>query len=154
CQALNDKRFRRRMKKLVAKTRWRSADAPAPTSLAAAQAGLQPLAAAFFTASEGDFENILALHEFRIAGKKLRYAMEVFAAAFAPTFRRELYPLVEELQEKLGVLNDHSNNRDRYLTWVDETQDEAQRLVLSKLIASETAALQTCIREFRQWWTP
>ncbi|HEY2882402.1 MAG TPA: CHAD domain-containing protein [Pirellulales bacterium] len=154
CQALGDKHFRRRMKKLVDKTRWRSPDAPPPTSLAAAQAGLQPLAAAFFTASEGDFENILALHEFRIAGKKLRYAMEVFAAAFAPTFRRELYPLVEELQEKLGALNDHATIRDRYLMWVDETQDDAQRLVLSKLIASETAALQTCIREFRGWWTP
>ena len=29
--------------------------------------------------------------------------MEVFADAFAPTFRKELYPMVEELQEKLGA---------------------------------------------------
>ncbi len=68
--------------------------------------------------------------------------MEVFAEAFAPTFRKELYPLVEELQEKLGTINDHADARDRYLTWIDDTQNESQRLLLGKLIAQETAALQ------------
>jgi len=145
-------RFRRRLKKLVAKTDWRS-DSPCPTYLEVARTGLAPLAATFFTAAEGDFDNILALHEFRIAGKQLRYAMEVFAAAFEPAFRKELYPIVEELQEKLGAVNDHANFRDRYLAWTDDTQDEDQRLVLGKLIAVETAELQRCVREFRDWWT-
>jgi hypothetical protein len=80
--------------------------------------------------------------------------MEVFAAAFDPVFRRELYPVVEELQMKLGHVNDHANNRDRCLTWLDESTDESQRLVLSKVIALETAALQASMREFRIWWTP
>jgi CHAD domain-containing protein len=146
-------RFGKRLKKLLAKTDWRS-DSPCPTYLEVARTGLAPLAATFFTAAEGDFENILALHEFRIAGKKLRYAMEVFAAAFGPAFRKELYPIVEELQEKLGAVNDHANFRDRYLAWADDTEDADQRLVLGKLIALETAELQRCTREFRAWWTP
>jgi hypothetical protein len=62
--------------------------------------------------------------------------------------------MVEELQEKLGVINDHANHRDRYLAWLDETGDEAQRLLLSKLIGVETSALQSTMRDFRLWWTP
>lgn len=150
---LEDRGFKGRLKKLLAKTHWRSSDSPCPTYLEVARTGLAPLAATFFTASEGDFENTLALHEFRIAGKQLRYAMEVFAAAFGPAFRKELYPLVEELQEKLGAVNDHANFRDRYLAWSDDAENDDQRSVLGKLIALETAELQRCTREFRQWWT-
>ena len=111
------------------------------------------MAAAFFSAGEADLDNTLALHEFRIAGKELRYAMEVFAAAFDASFRKDLYPIVEELQNKLGAVNDHATHRDQYLAWLDDTTDESQRLLLSKLIGAETAALQTSMRDFRQWWT-
>jgi CHAD domain-containing protein len=152
-EKLEQRGYRRRVKRLVGKIRWRCEEGEAPTYRAAAQAGLRPLAAAFFAAAEADFESILAMHEFRIAGKHLRYAMEVFAAAFSPTFRKELYPVVEQLQEKLGAVNDHANIRDRCLAWLDETSDEAERLVLSKLIALETTALQTSMHDFRQWWT-
>jgi CHAD domain-containing protein len=46
------------------------------------------------------------LHEVRIVGKRLRYAMEIFADCFAPAFREQLYPCVEEMQEILGNAND------------------------------------------------
>src|SRR5262249_53374520 len=36
-----------------------------------------------------DYEH---LHRVRILGKRLRYAMEVFADCFAPAFREQLYP--------------------------------------------------------------
>jgi len=152
-EKLKRRGYRRRIKKLVNKTRWRCRQSEAPTYRDAARSGLRPLAVDFFAAAQADFESILAMHEFRIAGKHLRYAMEVFAAAFGPAFRKELYSVVEELQMKLGSVNDHANNRDRCLAWLDETTDESQRLVLSKIIALETAALQNSMREFRQWWT-
>jgi CHAD domain-containing protein len=50
-----------------------------------------------------DYDN---LHQVRIAGKRLRYAMEVFAECFDPPFREQLYPAVEEMQEILGRAND------------------------------------------------
>jgi CHAD domain-containing protein len=53
-----------------------------------------------------DLEDYGNLHQVRIAGKRLRYAMEVFAACFADRFRQELYPAVEEMQEVLGRAND------------------------------------------------
>jgi CHAD domain-containing protein len=53
-----------------------------------------------------DLENYENLHQVRIAGKRLRYAMEVFADCFALEFREKLYPAVEEMQEILGRAND------------------------------------------------
>ncbi len=57
-------------------------------------------------AAAGDLENYEHLHRVRIIGKRLRYAMEVFADCFAPPFRGQLYPTVEEMQEILGHAND------------------------------------------------
>jgi CHAD domain-containing protein len=46
------------------------------------------------------------LHQVRILGKQLRYAMEVFADCFPAAFRETIYPRVEEMQEVLGRAND------------------------------------------------
>ena len=45
----------------------------------------------------------------RILGKRLRYAMEMFADCFGPAFREELYPAVEQMQEILGRANEQSD---------------------------------------------
>ena len=50
----------------------------------------------------GDLQDYAHLHQVRIAGKRLRYAMEVFADCFSLSFREELYPRIEEMQEILG----------------------------------------------------
>jgi CHAD domain-containing protein len=57
-------------------------------------------------AAARDLEDYGNLHQVRIAGKRLRYAMEVFADCFPERFREELYPAVEEMQEILGNAND------------------------------------------------
>src|SRR5262249_51817799 len=57
-------------------------------------------------AAAGDLDDYDQLHQVRIAGKRLRYAMEVFADCFAPSFRERTYPQVEEMQEILGRAND------------------------------------------------
>lgn len=62
------------------------------------------------------------LHQVRIAGKRLRYAMEVFADCFTPPFREALYPLVEEVQETLGSLHDSHVTAGR----LEEIRDELE----------------------------
>ncbi len=57
-------------------------------------------------AASGDVNDYAVLHGVRIAGKRLRYAMEVCSPCFGPAFRERLYPLVEEMQEVLGLAND------------------------------------------------
>ena len=53
-----------------------------------------------------DLDDYGNLHQVRIAGKRLRYAMEVFADCFEERFRTETYPAIEEMQEILGRAND------------------------------------------------
>jgi CHAD domain-containing protein len=146
--------FLHRNRKMIRKIGRRGPSELPADYLSAAKSSLRPLATNFFAAADVNFDCISSLHQFRIAGKELRYAMEVFGAAFAPEFRDELYPSIEKLQELLGAVNDHANAQNSYLGWLDKTQDESERLVLSKLIAVESSALRDSIQRFRDWWTP
>src|SRR5262245_15107878 len=92
---LRNRGFQRRLRRFTRRIARPSKEAANATYLEAARRGLEPLLTAFFLAGEQDLESTPALHEFRIAGKRLRYAMEVFASAFGPAFRKELYPIVE-----------------------------------------------------------
>jgi CHAD domain-containing protein len=56
--------------------------------------------------ASGDLTDYGHLHQVRIAGKRLRYALEVVADCFVPALRERLYPLVEEMQDILGRAND------------------------------------------------
>ena len=60
------------------------------------------------------------LHQFRIRAKALRYAIELVAAAFDPELRKKLYPLVEELQERLGRFRITSTAAERCRNWATE----------------------------------
>src|SRR5204862_8205255 len=57
-------------------------------------------------AARGDLQAYEALHQVRILGKRLRYAMEIFESCFAPEFRQRYYPAVVDMQDILGLAND------------------------------------------------
>ncbi len=57
-------------------------------------------------AASRNLSNFTQLHRVRIAGKRLRYAMEIFGGCFPPVFRDQMYPKIEEMQEILGNAND------------------------------------------------
>ena len=57
-------------------------------------------------AAAHDLNDYTHLHQVRIIGKRLRYAMEVFAECYAAPFREQIYPAVEEMQDILGRAND------------------------------------------------
>jgi CHAD domain-containing protein len=69
-----------------------------------------PLLSALLTdleqAVKADLSDYSRLHRVRILGKRLRYAMEVFADCFPRPFRDKLYPAVEQMQDILGRAND------------------------------------------------
>lgn len=58
------------------------------------------------TAARGDLTHYEALHQIRILGKQLRYAMEIFESCFASEFRQHYYPAIVEMQDILGLAND------------------------------------------------
>jgi CHAD domain-containing protein len=81
----------------------------ADTELSLAAHGQQKLACRLHkmeSATDEDLTDYANLHRVRIEGKRLRYAMEVFADCFPAEFRDELYPQIEVMQEALGKAND------------------------------------------------
>ncbi len=153
---LGGKDFVRRQEALVDRVRLRGkADRLLRTSFGqAASRALGLLVEDFFAAAAADFSDYAALHAFRIQGKQLRYAMEIFAGAFDRAFRTDLYPLVEQLQEKLGAINDHATARELYSTWQSEPDLGPEQQELAELIAAETAAMDDARGQFFAWWTP
>jgi CHAD domain-containing protein len=145
--------FARRARQLARRVAWRNPQQPEPTFAEAAQAGLRRIAEPFFAAAEGDLADVAALHQFRIHGKQLRYAMEVFAGALDGEFRGDLYRQVEQVQERLGQLNDHATGLARFRGWRQQWKDPALDGPLSQLIEREEAALAQAQRDFFRWWT-
>jgi CHAD domain-containing protein len=84
----------------------RPADGGGDTLLVLARPLLAGLVGALAQTAAADLKDYACLHRVRIAGKRLRYAMEVFAGCFPAPFTETLYPLVEEMQEVLGRAND------------------------------------------------
>lgn len=98
------------------------------------------------------------LHEMRIAGKRLRYAMEIFGDCFASAFRRELYPRVEALQEILGTVNDAFNAAKVYL----DMEGSCRRFFpdmwprwregIRVLAAQQKQRRRQALDQFKQFW--
>lgn len=108
----------------------------------------------FFAASPSAEASDEALHQFRIEGKKLRYAMELFAAAFGREFRKDIYPQIEQLQEVLGEHNDHATAQIQLMEWIRNTSDTTQRIRLEQLFSQEKENLKESRARFEAWWTP
>ena len=146
------KGFEKRSRKLAEAVRWRKGQ-PEPTFTDAARAMLAPLVNEFFTAARADLSDIEALHDMRIAGKQLRYAMELLAGAFDESFRGELYPTFGEVQDKLGTINDHATAIAMFRVWFEQASYNGSRAELAELIADEERQLDAKSEEFRCWWT-
>lgn len=109
-------------------------------------------------ATAADLDDYGHLHQVRIRGKRLRYAMEVFADCFGPSFREQIYPAVEAMQEILGNAND---------SHVATGRLEALRTTFQQMRPAEWKRFQPGIeaflryhqerlvqerQHFRQWW--
>lgn len=67
---------------------------------------MQSLFAEFRTALDANPTAPADLHQLRIRGKHVRYAMELFTGCFPPAFKDVQYPAIESLQEILGAMQD------------------------------------------------
>jgi len=148
---LAEAHYDRRVSKLVEKIRWRQPP-PEPDYRTASRELLRPIVDEFFQAGE-DLATYERLHQFRIDGKRLRYAMELLAAAFPDSFRKELYPHIEKLQQRLGKLNDHVTAGESLVQWAAEHEDNSVRDLCGCLASAEVAAAAQDERDFREWWT-
>ena len=102
---LRERRFRHRIQGLVRRTRWRDEDEEPEPSYAVARQIVSPLVADFLAASEIGGKEVAVWHRFRIKGKRLRYALELFSGAVDSSLTEIWYPLIEEVQERLGAIS-------------------------------------------------
>ncbi|MCA9099837.1 MAG: CHAD domain-containing protein [Planctomycetales bacterium] len=129
----------------------------------AARLALPPIVDEFFTAGSADLNRVEQLHQFRIAGKRLRYAIELLEGAFPSQLRKDVYPEVENLQAMLGTVNDHATAANRYRHWAeaagqsspvcDTPTPAVPPALLLDWADEEQAALDHSRIEFAQWWS-
>lgn len=110
-------------------------------------------------AALADLHDYAQLHQVRIAGKRLRYAMEVFADCFDPNFRDTLYPRVEQLQEILGRANDSHVAAERLIDLRERVQRICPtawprlQLGFEQLLRSHQRRLPLERNRFLKWWS-
>ncbi len=129
----------------------RTADSTGSFSTWAAER-LQHLLQEFLAAVPDSSSSEADLHEFRIRGKQLRYAMELLSAVFSSAFRDELYPRLEDLLEQLGIVHDHAVAIEYFRNWLQTTRGGPLRKHLQLLIERETSDLQESLSRFRHSW--
>jgi CHAD domain-containing protein len=108
----------------------------------------------FLSSMPDEHADLAALHQFRISAKSLRYSIELLAPGLAPEVRAVHYPTIEELQERLGRINDHVTARDRLRRWAADEEDTDAKNSLCEFANQEMANLTTAIGSWREWWTP
>lgn len=123
-----------------------------PTFRSYARRRFRPIMKHFFTAADRRLRSVEEMHALRIEGKKLRYAMEIFSAVFAPRVRARCYDALERLQETLGDFTDHAAAADRLRRLAHEPSAAANRDALERLCAREERRADQARKAFVKWW--
>jgi CHAD domain-containing protein len=94
------------------------------------------------------------IHRLRIEGKKLRYAMEIFACVFPAHDRARCEDALERLQRTLGEFTDHAAAEERLRRWARADGAAVARGAIADLREREAEAAERARREFAKWWSP
>ena len=149
---LKRKQFRHGVKLLVERIKWRG-EPPEPSYRDAAIVMVREMLAGLESTLLADVPQEEALHPLRIAGKRLRYSLELFKGAFTTSLMQdEIYPQVETMQDLLGKVNDHVSAIDRIESWLEMSNDESTVRDLQELLHAESNALEAAHTAFDQWW--
>jgi CHAD domain-containing protein len=108
----------------------------------------------FFRRADRRLEDAADIHQLRIEGKKLRYALEIFAPVFPAAERSACHDALETLQETLGEFTDHASAADRFRRWAREEGVGPDRQALAVLRRAEDARAEEARRAFVKWWKP
>jgi CHAD domain-containing protein len=108
----------------------------------------------FFSRADRRLDEAAEIHRLRISGKKLRYALEIFAPVFPAAERKACHEALERLQETLGEFTDHASAAERFRRWAREKGVGPDRKALAALRRIEDDRAEEARRAFVKWWKP
>jgi CHAD domain-containing protein len=105
-----------------------------------------------FMPKAADPDEVVALHDMRIAAKRLRYVLEVTGPCFGP-YARQAAKRMKELQDLLGAIHDCDVLVPRVEELLARTRDAAARPGLAALIAHHRERRAELFERFRAFFT-
>ncbi|MHC4947009.1 MAG: CHAD domain-containing protein [Planctomycetota bacterium] len=149
-------KLRRHREKLLRSLRVRDDDrveGRAPTLCELAADELPEIVDEVRAAADRDMSVLENLHGLRIAGKKLRYALEVFSPCLGPGFRETVYPDYAAFQDRLGDINDlHEISRRIGRLRADAPADAGFAAALEAVEVAWRRRLASCVERFLADW--
>jgi CHAD domain-containing protein len=142
---------------------WRKAAGEAVTGVAGAASAavvhrevdrrLRSITARFVKRADRRLRHERSIHRLRIAGKKLRYALEVSASIVPVSRGDEGEVLLRRIQDRFGTAMDHAVVAASLRGWADEEADSGRRRAV--LAAHERTSKQArkAKRACLDWWT-
>lgn len=101
----------------------------------------------------GSLDSIEQIHALRIAGKRLRYALEIFDPCFDPSLREDAGAWMVRFQDRLGLINDY----DELTQSVAKRSKKAPKKRLARSLRALAEHLECArdlqIADFASWWT-
>ena len=94
------------------------------------------------------------LHQLRIAGKRVRYSLELFRTIFPNELHQQTYGLVEKLQTRLGEINDHATAQRLYQVWLGELPADGLSAGIAARVVQEYQQTERLAQRFMRWWKP
>jgi len=123
-----------------------------PAFAAFARRRFKPMITEFFAKADHKLRSAEEIHDLRIAGKQLRYALEIFAPVFPADVQDRCQDALERLQETLGSFTDHAAAADRLARWARSAEAGAHRELLATLERDEDAQADAARKTFSKWW--
>ena len=107
-----------------------------------------------FTRDISDPTKVDELHNMRIAAKRLRYTMEIFAPCFTGKDFSKLYDQVKSIQEQIGEIHDRDGRGPLLQAFLEaRVGDRAEiRAGLERLIAAQQSERAGLYRDFIAYW--
>jgi CHAD domain-containing protein len=151
----NGDRFDLEIEQLLSRIAWpkRHSSRLTPEFATLCRRQLAPLATDFFRLTRLDLNDFKNLHHMRIAGKRLRYALELAVAVIPARIHRQLYVALNELQDRAGGVCDQRAFLVSVQEWQDEAKKKKSRERLAALQSGERRRYEAEHRKFLRWWS-
>lgn len=114
---------------------------------------LQPLVEKFLKRGRTDVSELARLHKFRIAAKRLRYALELVGDALPKSRVKRAYKQLDRLQAQLGEINDTGNLSAEIERALAATPKRALQTQLRRLLTTEKRSLGSAQKNWLETWT-